>query len=662
MFTPERMHQVNVLVFESEVDEVAKAIVRLGILHLVKLDDQEPWAENLRGFDAGEIRGKIERLRGRLALLMKNVGLKELSLDADTNIADITMGDLGEMDRYVESLEKSLSGPLERRADARQKLERLEAIANEVAPLMELGLPVGATPYTFLDLYYGEVRSENLDYVREKIAQMPAVVLSLSKRDKNDLILLIGLKSDRLKLKRVLREASFDEIELGEEARKEAAGVKGELSRKIETLRDEVAEQDAEIAQLRDESAGRITEYNRSLRVAALLLRVKNYLKRTRKTFIFSGWIPSESRREVEKEILRAAKGRAIVEVIAPDEISGVKAGRVKVPVLLKHPGFFKPFEMLVANYGLPEYKVIDPTIFFAITFLAMFGMMFGDIGHGALLAGLGLWLGFFRKQRADTTALVGRLAFYCGLSSIVFGILFGSVFGLEDLIPHVWMKPMSNVIYFFKVAIYFGIAIISLGIVFNVVNAIRIGHFKASVFDHAGLIVAVIYWGGIVSVSIFLSNRPIPTKIIVWLIGLPVVLLFLKEPILALVGRRKPHFETGVGSYIFESTIEIIEILIGYLANTVSFIRVAAFSLAHVGLFIATFSLVEMVRDKSGGMIYSTLILVLGNIGIIALEGLVVTIQAIRLEYYEFFGKFFFGGGVAYKPIGLGGQPGHEE
>jgi V/A-type H+-transporting ATPase subunit I len=93
-----------------------------------------------------------------------------------------------------------------------------------------------------------------------------------------------------------------------------------------------------------------------------------------------------------------------------------------------------------------------------------------------------------------------------------------------------------------------------------------------------------------------------------------------------------------------------------GYLSNTVSFIRVAAFSLAHVGLFIAVFKLAGMVQGASGGPVYAALIQLFGNIGIIALEGLVVSIQAIRLEYYEFFGKFFFGGGVAYKPIGLRG------
>ena len=238
MFTPERMHQINVLIFESELDEVAREIVRLGILHLVRLDDQEPWAENLKSFEAGEVRSKIEYLRGRLALLMKNLDIKELSLDAGGGIAEVSMGDLAEMEKYVVSLERSIEGVLAERNEIRQKLERMEAIASEVAPLMDLGFPIEKAPYSFLEWHYGEVRFENVEYIREKIATLPAVMLSLSRRDKTELILLIGLKNDRLKIKRILREASFDEVEIGEDAKREAAEVKGELGKKIETLEE----------------------------------------------------------------------------------------------------------------------------------------------------------------------------------------------------------------------------------------------------------------------------------------------------------------------------------------------------------------------------------------------------------------------------------------
>jgi V/A-type H+-transporting ATPase subunit I len=215
---------------------------------------------------------------------------------------------------------------------------------------------------------------------------------------------------------------------------------------------------------------------------------------------------------------------------------------------------------------------------------------------------------------------------------------------------------------YLFKVAIYYGIGVIMLGIAFNVINSIRTRNFRALIFDHAGLLVAIMYWAGIVAVSVFLSNEPIPMKLLVFAIGVPILLIFLREPIMAIVTHRKVHFESGLGMYVFESIIEIAEIFTGYLANTVSFIRVAAFSLAHVGLFIAVFSLADMVRGASGGAIYAVLIHVLGNVGIIALEGLIVTIQAIRLEYYEFFGKFFVSGGVAYKPLGINAQLSREE
>jgi V/A-type H+-transporting ATPase subunit I len=154
--------------------------------------------------------------------------------------------------------------------------------------------------------------------------------------------------------------------------------------------------------------------------------------------------------------------------------------------------------------------------------------------------------------------------------------------------------------------------------------------------------------------VASFLANEPVPVKLLLLGIGVPLLLIFLREPIMAVFERRKVSFEQGVFTYLMETVIEIMEIVTGYLGNTVSFIRVAAFSLAHVGLFIAVFSLVEMVKGGASGIFYSALILILGNTVIIALEGLVVTIQAIRLEYYEFFSKFFVGGGVAYKPIGM--------
>jgi V/A-type H+-transporting ATPase subunit I len=667
MFTPERMHQINVMVFESEIEEVTREIVRLGILHLVRLDDSQPWVEQLGSFDSGKLSEKIYRLDQRVSGLMKDLNIRELPLEErDARLLETSVSDLDGMERELEALEGRVQELVSRRKELEVHLERMQGIFNELSPLAHVGLSGLSTPYTFLEVHYGQVRKENLEYISEKTAQLAAVMLPLVQRGGMQVLLMIGLKTDRLKIKRILREAAFEEIEMPEGVEKSGDStlvIEG-LEAKIDGIREKVDSLGTEIVVIKNENSAAITDYHRSLRVAELLIRVKGYLRKTKKTYIFSGWVPSDKKRRVESEIMRAARGRAFVEILSPEEITGVREGNVKVPVMLKHPSFFRPFEMLVSSYGLPEYTVIDPTFFVAISFLLMFGMMFGDVGHGLILAFIGWLLGFRRgsEKRSGGTVIVGKLAFWCGLSSILFGFLYGSIFGLEDLIEGLWMKPMHNVLYFFKVAVYFGVSFISVGILLNVVNAVRARNFKATFFDHAGLVSAIIYWCGIGAVSIFLSNKPIPVVLMALGIGFPILLLFLREPLLAVFSRRRVRFEKGVMTYIMETVIEVIEIITGYLGNTVSFIRVAAFALAHVGLFIAVFSLVDMVKDKSAGFLYSALILIVGNAVIIALEGMVVTIQAIRLEYYEFFGKFFMGGGVAYKPIGLGARPDRKE
>jgi V/A-type H+-transporting ATPase subunit I len=658
------MHQINVMVFETEVDEVAKAIVRLGILHLVQLDEEEQWVGQLGEFEAGKAATRIDRLYNRVGDLMRDLGIRELPLEAsDTRLLETSVSEIDDMEKEVDELEKRVEALVLRRKELEVHLERMQGILNEVSPLTELGLPPDQAPYTFLEIRYGTVSTDGLELIREKTAPLASVVIPLTKQDGKEIVLLIGLKTDRLKLKRILRDAVFTDIEMpaDEESREEAGLVTGELEERIAEIKEQIEGLKRKLEDIRNEYAPILTEFNRSLRVAEMLLKVKSYLKKTRKTYIFSGWVPSDRKSQIETDILRAARGRAIIEIIPPEKITG-KRHEPDVPVMLKNPGFFRPFEMLVSSYGLPEYKFIDPTVFVAISFLIMFGMMFGDVGHGIVLCLLGWLIGFRKGNRSEGVMLVGKLFFYCGLASIVFGVLYGSIFGVETWIPHIWLSPMHEIGRFFKFAIFFGVGMISVGILLNVVNAVRARDFKGTFFDHAGLISAILYWCGIGAAAIFMRNRPVPIQLVAFGIILPVLLFFLREPLAAMFGRRKMRFETGVGTYIMESVIEVIEIVTGYLGNTVSFIRVAAFALAHAGLFIAVFSLVDLVKNKSGGVFWAALIFIIGNAVIIALEGMVVTIQAIRLEYYEFFGKFFMGGGTAYKPIGLGGRPGRKE
>jgi V/A-type H+-transporting ATPase subunit I len=249
-----------------------------------------------------------------------------------------------------------------------------------------------------------------------------------------------------------------------------------------------------------------------------------------------------------------------------------------------------------------------------------------------------------------------GVLIFYGGCASMTYGFLFGSIFGIEHLLPTLWVKPMESISELFKIAIYFGIGMITLAMVINAINGIRKRHFLGLIFDKAGLLAAILYWSGIVVVTRMLTTTAeAKGEVPVLVIGLmlaAVVLLFLREPILHLAEGKKKLFPEGVTTGIMGGLVEILEIFLGFLANTVSFIRVAAFGLAHAGLFMAIFSLSDAVQGMAGGLV-SGLILVFGNVLIICLEGLVVTIQAVRLEFYEFFSRFFEQSNSKYEPIG---------
>jgi V/A-type H+-transporting ATPase subunit I len=203
------------------------------------------------------------------------------------------------------------------------------------------------------------------------------------------------------------------------------------------------------------------------------------------------------------------------------------------------------------------------------------------------------------------------------------------------------------------QMAVLFGMVMISAGIILNIINAFSNRRFLEAVFDPAGLVGGLFYWlaAGLLIKSIKFHSPP-PLRWIVILLGFPVLLFFLKGPISQLVRKEKKLFPEGFFSYFMESGMALLETAIGYAANTISFIRVAAFALAHIGLFIAVFSLAETVR-RAGGAGAQWAVLAGGNIGIILLEGVVVTVQSVRLEYYEFFSRFFSRHeGVAYRPL----------
>jgi V/A-type H+-transporting ATPase subunit I len=251
-----------------------------------------------------------------------------------------------------------------------------------------------------------------------------------------------------------------------------------------------------------------------------------------------------------------------------------------------------------------------------------------------------------------------GIILMECGVASVIFGFLYGSVFGVEHLLPALWFSPMQDVNYFIKIAILVGVGAISLGLILSFINALRL---KTPRLPAAGLLAALIYW-----ILAGLGVRYLLTGAMEWDFWVAagvagVTLLMGIIYILQRLWLAPPQAEAsteGVSIRLLEGIIEVVDGTIRFVANTISFIRIAAFALAHAGLFIAVFSLADTLNRMGGGGLVYWLTIAVGNVVIILLEGLVVSIQIVRLEYYEFMSKFFHGGGEPFKPLERGAAP----
>ena len=301
-----------------------------------------------------------------------------------------------------------------------------------------------------------------------------------------------------------------------------------------------------------------------------------------------------------------------------------------------------------------------------------MFMLMFADIGQGAVLLLAGV-IGslVYKKHPEKKDGLISRylctLLMYLGPASMVGGLLFGSFFGIQ--VPALWfpfdavvegesVPGLINSVYdILAITIFFGIGVIYLGLILNWINLFRKKRYIELVFDKNGIVGGVMYAAGIWFAYGFVRSgyRVFPSA--PWfmpLIAFCLVLILVKEPLGFIIKKHKGQ-DAGTISHLILSTVmeflvEVLEIFSGLLSNTLSFMRVAGLGIAHASLMMAFYQLAAL----PGNAIAFVIIALLGNVLVIVLEGMSAGIQSLRLNYYEFFTKYFTGHGIAFEPVGL--------
>lgn len=321
-------------------------------------------------------------------------------------------------------------------------------------------------------------------------------------------------------------------------------------------------------------------------------------------------------------------------------------------PTKLNNFVLFKPFELFIEMYGLPSHNEIDPTPIVSVFYAFLFGFMFGDLGQGAVLCILGLIISKWKKSRLASIVSV------CGISSMIFGCLFGSLFGFEDIIPALWLRPgeaMSDIPLVgslntvFIVAIGIGCAVILFSMVLNIINRVKSNEYGEALFDTNGVAGIVFYASAVSVVLLFLTKQIVLAfGILIIMFVIPLLLIFFKEPLTHLIEKKAKIFPDEKGMFFVQGFFELFEVLLSYFSNTLSFVRVGAFAISHAAMMEVVLLLSGATGDSSS---INWIGIILGNIFVCTMEGLIVGIQVLRLEYYELFSRFYKGVGRAFMP-----------
>lgn len=367
------------------------------------------------------------------------------------------------------------------------------------------------------------------------------------------------------------------------------------------------------------------------------------------KSFILVGWVPADCADELVSQL-------EAVESIECSLTDGKEELKHSPPIKLKNNFFSKPYEFFIDMYGLPCYNEPDPTFFVSLSFTILFGIMFGDVGQGIILsiAGYLMW----KFKRMD----IGKILMPCGVSATLFGFVYGSVFGFEEALDPLYHavgmsgKPvpvLESATMLVVVAAGIGVFLVLFAMFFNVFSSFKRHDFGRAIFHPSG-ICGIVFYAALVS-GMLCTLFGIPVMNIWYVLGLivvPLILIYLGEPLSKLINGDKNWKPEKWGEFLVQSFFELFETLLSYVTNTMSYLRVGTFVLVHAGMMLVFFTLAELLGEP--GSVAYIIMVVFGNAFVMVLEATLVTIQVLRLEYYEMFSRFYIGDGRPFKPVRL--------
>jgi V/A-type H+-transporting ATPase subunit I len=624
MFRAEPLVKVRLHVLTSEVADAALVLARFGIYSPAR-HAPEALSEN----PAEAYRETWIEAESRTMKLVEHcgaTGLPELPEVAEAP----TLDDLKRLNDWLKEALSSCLAANEGETRIEEEIKHLDALQETLAKLEHLNVDLAylLRPAGLLAVNIGSLPAGSLKRLAEALSMTGFLVSTFDNVADHVYAVVAGPRDRHDEVRGLLAQAGWREMPVPPELRTHPQAAREWLTEE----RRRLAEKSKTECLLRDQTRDR---YRSGLEEARQIIELARPLAEAALVGVsglgtlasLSGWIPRRRVGKLKTDLEARFHGHYWLD-IEPAKVED--AGTI--PSLVRYPFWLTPFVPLVRSYGIPRYGEFDPTLPFAFTYLLLFGAMFGDIGHGGVIVILSGLL----AKRLGKVAWIGIAA---GLVSMIFGLLYGSVFGYEDLIEPVWLSPLHDPIRVLSIAVAFGVGFITLTLAVNVRNRLLSGRTADALFDSGGLAGLAFYIGAVGSIANLAGATTVGTPF--WVLAV--------AGLLAVAIFKWIETRAGPGERTLVSAIETLETGTNLFANTLSFIRVGAFSLNHVALALAVFALASGL-DSLGHW----LTIALGNVVIIVLEGGIVAIQALRLMYYEGFSRFFSGDGIPFIPLKL--------
>ena len=665
---------------EGSLKKINKTLMKCcesGYFHMNPPPDTsgtELEAKNLRD------KGVYERMIKRTRVLAESLGVK---LDENAAYDDIDYNVSVDFKKYLDSIENMQSELVSQKAGLNAEIRSKSAIYHNLIQFSGIDVDISELlTCKYIRARFGRIPAgsiRKLDFYSDKMF----FFYPFERKENYTWCLYLTPKTDANNIDFLFNSLGFERTQLPDYLKGNSDEAADKLLSEIDTALERMETVEKELEKIA------VREGVKLSKVYAKLVSIGNsYELRSNVTvfdnrFHFTGYIPSKETQNFRELINSVGDVTVTTRDITSDD---------NAPVRLKNNWLFRPFEMFVKMYGLPAANGIDPTPLVAITYMFLYGMMFGDLGQGLCIMVLGLLLTKFTK--AGLAPIITRI----GFSSAVFGIIYGSVFGSEEIIKPFFHIPQIYELMGYKeapadifavstmlliAALVVGICLILLTMTVNIIVSLKMHDLESGIFGASGICGFVFYASLVAGLgcSFALGIEIMNPVYIVCLIVLPLVLIFFKEPLLELMKnhgiktekrtKNGGNIDTGlknklakmrgsvpeaekksVGSFIIEGIIDLFETCLTYITNTMSFLRIGGFVLSHAGLMLV-FSIIAGMFEGVGSIV----ILVFGNIFVTGFEGFIVGIQVLRLEFYELFSRFFKGGGIPFKSVSIGSK-----